>query len=330
MSSVPVYLLSGNPEDVRTSMVKSFFRHPMFALNEVYIEPPTEYRHRLIGSHLSRKHFLEAHRLNWCLQQAKEKYPNDHVIVIKDSSVCHADAETVAEIISAAIDAGGWDVCYLCRWLDRCDLYSERKPILGRSTLIVKTQAPQGFQAIMFSPEGRDMVLGDKGIRTGGKFTPIRKPIGHQLSETIARGGLNATCIVPNLIQFDISAAKSPNDHMKLSECHPQAPLPVGGPDNDPPPPAVRMGAYGAPKTAAGAYGVPQTASAYAAQAKTTSGFNVPGWLWLLLLFGLLLLLIWYFSRQKPMVKVIPARVSPVYTPRGRNTIQAVPSAYMS
>lgn len=312
MSPVPVYLLSANPEEARSSTVKSFFRHPMFTLNEVYIEPPTEYRHRLIGSNLSRKHFLEAHRLNWCLRQAKERYPNDHVIVIKDSSVCHADAETVAEIIGAAIEAGGWDVCYLCRWLDRCDLYTERKPVLGRSTLIVKTQAPQGFQAIMFSPEGRDIILGEKDLRVGGKFTPVRKPIGHQLSETIARGGLNATCIVPNLIQFDISAAKSPNDHMKLSECHPQAPLPVGG-NNDPPTGTLPMGTYGATNL----------------MTKTSSSFSIPGWLWLLLLFGLLLLLIWYFSRQKP-VKVVPVRSNPVYTPRGRNTIPAVPSAYMS
>lgn len=273
-----VYILSTDPESIRTTMVQSLFDHPMFRTNIVNITPPAVIPTPTYDAKLELTPFNEAFRVNWCLSNGQQRYPRSNLIVVKDTSVSNTDAGTIAEIVSAAITSGNWDLCYLCRWLDRCDLYTDKKPITGRTTLIAKTQSPQGVQAIMFSPIGRDRVLGTARLSNGDTFTPIRKPLGVQLNEVITSGALTATCIVPNLIEYDITASTRSSDYLKLNECE------VNG--STPTPPTPDNG----PKFK----------------------FNMK-WFWIILIIvALLLLVLWYRSRSSAVV-IEPGITPPRY-----------------
>lgn len=121
-----------------------------------------------------------------------------------------------------------WDIFYLCKWLDRCDLY--KTCARSKGTTLVKTESPLGDQALLFSPLGRDMVLGIKPLRSvyhcGKKcdekcefFTPITLPLGEQLNFAIEEGNIKALASSPNLFEFDVKLAKFNIDLLKLSEC---------------------------------------------------------------------------------------------------------------
>jgi len=226
MSQIPVYILSHDSNSPRANQVQSLFFHPLFLVNIVSISPPPGLQETPT---LSLGDALEAYRISWCLNHAREKYPDKYVIIVKDTSVSSASADTIAEIISAAVTAKDWQVCYLCRWRDQCNLYSDKRPIEGTSSLLVKTKSPHGTQAIMFSPSGREIILGHAPMKNSQTFTPITKPFEVQLNEAIANDWIDATCIVPNLIEYDITAAKSPDDYLKTHDCVPP-PTPVPEP----------------------------------------------------------------------------------------------------
>jgi len=225
MSQVSVYILSPDANSYRTEQVKSLFNNNLFIVYIVTISPPNGIKETPT---LNLMAALEAYRVSWCLKHAQNNHPENYVIVIKDTSVSNASPDRIADIISAATSSKDWQLCYLCRWLDRCDLYTEKKPITGMTTLIAKTQSPQGVQAIMFSPDGRDIILGTKSMKNGSTFTPITKPLGTQLNDAITNGWIDATCIVPNLIEFDATAAKTADDYKKLSECIVPPSEPIG------------------------------------------------------------------------------------------------------
>lgn len=216
MNPISVYILSSDATSQRTSQVKSLFASGLFKVTITTISPPPGLQ---TNPSLSLGDALEAYRAQWCLDNARTQNPNGYVIIVKDTSVSNASPEDIANIVSSAISSTGWHVCYLCRWLDRCDLYTDKRPIAGTTTLIVKTQSPQGVQAILFSPSGRDIILGQQPLNNGQSFTPITKPLGTQLNQAITQGSLNATCVVPNLIEYDVTVSKDASDYAKLAEC---------------------------------------------------------------------------------------------------------------
>lgn len=161
----------------------------------------------------------EAYQVGWCLADAKENYPTQPVLIIKDSSLCVADPDTISEVVYSSLNAGGnFHICYLGRWNDKCHLHSKRKKIRGTMSHVAKTQSPHGVQALLFSVMGRDVVLGLKPMKNG-KFFKARESISRTLNLNIVRGNLDAFCVVPNLIAYDISLAQEDEDYLKANEC---------------------------------------------------------------------------------------------------------------
>ena len=119
-----------------------------------------------------------------------------------------------------------WDLFYLCKWLDRCDLY--KKCTEKKGINLVKTYSPLGIQALMFSPRGRDMTLGciplrpikdDDCHQDCEYFTPITLPLDEQLAFVIEDGQMKAIAATPNIFEFDITLAKLNTDLLKMAEC---------------------------------------------------------------------------------------------------------------
>ena len=220
---IAVYVLTDDASSTRVEIVKSLFSDPLFTTHVITIQPPIG---ATATSSMTLDDVVEGYRFAFCLDNAKKTYPNSYVAIIKDNSVSNVAPNTMAEIISSAVKAGPWDLFYLCKWQDRCDLYTDKKSIINKSTLIATTQSPNGTQAIVFSPDGRDIILGHKQGRNGVNFSPINQPLSNQLNKHIFEGNLKATCTSPNLLDFDITTATNNQDYMKSQECA------------DPPPPA--------------------------------------------------------------------------------------------
>lgn len=255
---VIVYLLTANAESPRTQHVKSLFDHPNFRVDVVTVDDPQDL---VVAPGLSREQALEYRRISWCLDDARSSYVNNPIIIVKDTTVSHSSPETIAEIVTTALSSSGWDVCFLCKWLDRCDLYTEKLAIPGKTTIIAKTQAPQGTQALLLTPRGRDLL--DALIKANGQSG---KTLSLNIQEQILSGRISAICIVPNLLEYDITAATSNFDYLKAHEC--QDPLSI-----------VQVG--GSTLTS------------------TNSSSSSSSWLWIIVVVVLLLLLgYWFYSRR--------------------------------
>ena len=207
---VVVYILTGDTNSPRTHHVKGLFDNPLFIVNVVTVDDPVKL---VVSDKITREESLEHYRISWCLEDAKKFNPDNPTIIVKDTSVSNSSPDTIAEIVSTALASNTWDICYLCKWLDRCDLYTDKITIPGRTTIIAKTQTPQGTQAILLTPKARDY------LESYVKDHLIEQSYSSMLQQQILTAKLNATCVVPNLLEYDITAAKSDLDYLKTYQC---------------------------------------------------------------------------------------------------------------
>ena len=111
-----------------------------------------------------------------------------------------------------------WEVAYLADWLDRCDLFRK----LSKSTDLtkwVKTFSPNGIQAQLWSPVGRDIVLGRTPMKSGNFFTPINAPLSQKLNKNIELGNISAITTSPPFFYFDETLATLTTDLDKSCFC---------------------------------------------------------------------------------------------------------------
>jgi len=225
---VVVYVIHDEHHEDRRSKIRNIFKKrdfhvlfPEIPYKDVDMEVDGK-RYELYERH-------EAYQVGWCLADAKENYSKNPVLVIKDSSLCAADRDTVSDVIHSSLsNSESFHVCYLCKWNDKCQLHSRRKKIKGTMSSLVKTQSPHGIQALLFTPDGRDVILGVKPMKNG-EFFKARESLGKSLNVHIVKGNLDAFCVVPNLIAYDIGLALDDRDYLKANECSPVLAFGVSG-----------------------------------------------------------------------------------------------------
>jgi hypothetical protein len=204
------------PRKEQTKNLINLFEDPIFMVKVFNIPAPYG-----IGNSddMSVSQALEAHRVGKVLKHCKKYYPYLNVLILKDNSVSAADKHVLAKTCRAICDEPDWDLCYLCKWLDRCDLYENVRYIRGETITIVQTKSPHGIQALMISPCGRDIMLGKKYMRNDQMFPTLTKPLDSELNEQIEKDNLYAICTNPNLFMFDVNCSSSISDLAKMSIC---------------------------------------------------------------------------------------------------------------
>ncbi len=244
-SKVVVYLLTDDPGSECTMNLNKLFQGGLFTIEIVGQKLPQLDLESISSYSEERKCQIdETYRVSWCLKEATERHPEDFILILKDSSVTHASSGSIESIIQKIIISGKWHLCYLCKWMDRCDIYSDKKEIHGRSAILAKTQAPHGIQALLISPEGRQILIGEKPMKNG-KLMNVKTDLSDSLSSTfglsgpfgsmnsiltefILKGYLEAICVVPNLFDFDITKATKNSDYLKAMECLPPPKVTTG------------------------------------------------------------------------------------------------------
>ena len=273
MANVATYILSTGPDSESTKRIKSLFLTDLFAVNVVVIAPPN-----------NSKVDADSYRTRWVLMHAASHYPDSYVLIVKETSTSVANAQAVKDVVKAAIQGNGWDVCYLCRWQDDCDKNTDRQEVAGTGANIVRTYAPQGSHAILLSPKGRDILLGKQTMKNGQLFSS-EGPIAERLTTAVAQGNISAICTDPNLISVDVSG--TPNEVWKKNECKPGTGG-VGGASGS-----------GNPNGASGSGGANGT-NPNGQNADTGSAISI--W-WIILILLLLIVVTWAVLRIGPQPK---------------------------
>jgi hypothetical protein len=156
-----------------------------------------------------------------------------YTIFILDTSVSTSSPQTIYEAIAEAIkyntegqgtgSSHGWDLCYLCKWLDNCSQFSVVGAAGPNTTgKIAKTISPYGFQAVLFSPSciAKMKTL----LNTIGD--DASKPLSLTLHDQVGANNWKAFTFTPNLVNFDVTLARNGTyDYVKSTEC--RDPLPI-------------------------------------------------------------------------------------------------------
>jgi hypothetical protein len=217
---IVVYILTDDVKSERVDVVRKIFSDKLFTVARISINPNiSEFDEKNENEH-NRESEIENYRVMKSLEDARLNHRNNNVIIVKDTSITHSSPERVAEMIEYINSSSQFDVLYLCKWLDRCDLYTDKERIMSTGSMVVRTQSPNGIQCIMFTPKGRDILLGKEKMKNGEYFKLHKgQDLGYSLNREILNANINAHCIVPNLIDFDPTLARANKEYNKSSSC---------------------------------------------------------------------------------------------------------------
>lgn len=150
-----------------------------------------------------------------------EQKDNTFLIFVKSTTVSVLSSNSLIKMIydlcdeymkSASGDKAHFDLMYLAKWSDRCDLFKPVANVFNSTATLVETSSPQGLQSIIISPEG--------GTKLKAKLTEPRDyPVSMTLSHLVNKGQLKALTTTPNVMEFGAQYSTSPSDYMKSKEC---------------------------------------------------------------------------------------------------------------
>jgi len=204
MAEIIVFILTGLADLSNAGILQRAFSHSRFDVREMVATKPREI-------HFIRKALKLA---------AKEK--DKPVIVISYRMTTHMTANDVECVIRKAVKLGGFDLMYLNHFMDMCQLMTPVDPQnISDGPHLMKTLAPQGHEAILYMPSGRDMILGKRVMHNAHYIVP-NDNLSQQLRDEIYASNIVAICTSPNMFTFDIiNNAQRNEDYLKCNECLP-------------------------------------------------------------------------------------------------------------
>lgn len=150
------------------------------------------------------------------LREIKDK--DTPIIIIRDTSVSISE-NTVSTVLRSINLNDEYDIFYLCKWHDRCDLFRTVSKFDGNGR-IVQTSHPFGIQAMILSPSGISILRGDRSMKNGVKFSMnMDGCLSEQLAQQIYKGNITAYTTDPNLFEFNVEYATRNSDMKKRQEC---------------------------------------------------------------------------------------------------------------
>lgn len=216
-------------------LVRRLFDHPLFVTNVVKINVNHNWYKKY--PELSQEDADELYRYHWCLNDAASRYPQNLVLVVKEDSTSSSSPYNIADIVLTAKRSCNWDLFYLSKWGDRCDLYTNKIEVEGQTVVISKTVSPYGTQAIVFSPSGRDIVLRKTKTKNGEKLDFSKGSLSDNLHRAISKGWIEAVTVTPNVIFLNLSSIKVDSEYQRFSQCVTPSPEPQPTPQPTPQPP---------------------------------------------------------------------------------------------
>jgi hypothetical protein len=222
MPIVNVYINSTLPPDepngisAQSKRLYDLFSSPLFQTTILKLDQiPSQIKNNF--PKFSEESLSELYRFILTLKDGSKT--KDPILYITDSSITDADSATIEAIVTSLL-TNEWDVCYLSKWLDSCDLYGEKKPISKNGTVLVNAVNPHGIQALMVRPDrfAVDISSGQVSLKDGTKIE-FEGDLTKTLQKLIAGKKILATTVSPNLFNVDPQTISDKKDWVKLNEC---------------------------------------------------------------------------------------------------------------
>lgn len=143
---IPVYIISsGDPESSYVAKLSALFDCGYFEVSVIRCEDEDCNRER--------KAIL------YSLNNARDTYCDSPCIIVKDCMFSNLSGNDMYNLIKSIVeDQCEWDICYLARYLDRCDGKIVLPDITTGGSLVTSNLA-EGDDAIMYSPKARDLLM---------------------------------------------------------------------------------------------------------------------------------------------------------------------------
>ena len=202
MTEIDTFILTDGQHQQDVERLENLFSSPLFNVKVVVI--PKKLENQTTSS-------IEETYIKLCLQQSQS---SRSVICIKDSSVTTIAPDDL-ERLCTYIQRRDFDLFYLCRWQDFCQKITDISSVPGININIGRTYNPHGFQAVYFSQNGKDVLLGNSPMRNKQFLDSFCMA----LSTEIHSGNIVAYCTLNNVFNFDIVRAVSNLDYLKTHEC---------------------------------------------------------------------------------------------------------------
>jgi hypothetical protein len=143
------------------------------------------------------------------------------VVYVKTSTVSSVDSNSLVKLIydlsdgfmkTPTTDKSHFDLMYLAKWSDRCDLQRSIGTVFNKTVNLVETSAPHGIQAVLISPDGITKLKAKLA-------NPIGYPVSFALTRLIGDNFLKALTTSPNVMSFGAQYATTSIDYVKTHEC---------------------------------------------------------------------------------------------------------------
>ena len=224
MTTVNVYIISTSKPDQpngispQAKRLYDLFASPIFQTTILKLDTtPNNIKTDYTGFSSESKN--ELYRFLLALKDGSKAMTKDPILYITDTSITDADAATIEAIVTSLL-TNNWDICYLSKWLESCDLYDEKKQINKNGTILVNAVNPHGIQAILVRPDRFviDQTTGELSLKDGTKVE-FENNLSQTMQKLIANKKVVATTVSPNLFQVDPMSITNPEDYVKLNEC---------------------------------------------------------------------------------------------------------------
>jgi hypothetical protein len=176
---VVVAIIPGDNTKVpRTDLLKRLFSKSIFRVIEVecgVISNTIEDREKML--------------ITKALNQAHDKYPNRPTIVVKDTSTSTLTPDMMEETVLRCLKGKRFDLCYLCKWEDKCQLYKEPPDCPWKSGL-----EPQSEDELINTGTGsrKDVIAHCVGTVYPGESKWANPWLGISIVQTKAPQGIQA------------------------------------------------------------------------------------------------------------------------------------------
>ena len=154
-------------------------------------------------------------RILSCLQKSHSRDPDSYTLILTDRVLTAHRGEDVLKILQTCIKSVKFDLAYLYKYGDKCQMHAKLKEC-GPVT-IVKSHAAQGLEAILYSPSGRDILLGKRNSK-------VRANCSKGIEKAIRKLGSDITCVAttPNVFNYDVlNNVTTCSGYEKGNECAP-------------------------------------------------------------------------------------------------------------
>jgi hypothetical protein len=203
--------MSNDPKSKRTALVRAMFTNCMFDPHVSTIDCPDEL------PDADRDSFM----IRAILDYSANEDDNDF-IVIKDNSVSSCTPDGIADIVKAIVDPKNEErahITYLSMRNENCALLTKKRFIANKTTIIARAVSPEGFQAMLITKTGRELLRSNLPMLDGTRFDK-KIAITTSLTQSVASKSIDADIIFPSLFTFDVANSNmSERDISKIFPC---------------------------------------------------------------------------------------------------------------